>query len=269
MVSGTDREVSRKLKSRVEKINAAPPPGGAVSTTMPFSTPLMKRAGFEYWIEGLPPRPREKVEGAYRWQINQAGERVEESSGNHLSVMTANRAAIARIDELTTIVEPVVIPPTDEPPIVKRGSKRTGTKRAAKKTAPPEPTKPAASPEPTKPAAVVNSWEDYRTVDRTTLTALVRDYVETKAADPDAILFYRVGDFYEAMFQDASIVATELELVLTSKAATAAGTRIPLAGVPSHAIGRYRGLLEQKGYKVVNVARRQDKGEFKLTEGDW
>ncbi|MGD2145468.1 MAG: DNA mismatch repair protein MutS [Anaerolineae bacterium] len=82
------------------------------------------------------------------------------------------------------------------------------------------------------------------------LTPLRRQYLEIKSKHPDAIVFFQLGDFYEAFDEDAEIVADELDVVLTSRP-VAKNQRIPMAGVPCHAIEGYVARLIEKGYRVA------------------
>ncbi|MEQ8963073.1 MAG: DNA mismatch repair protein MutS, partial [Coleofasciculus sp. C2-GNP5-27] len=68
---------------------------------------------------------------------------------------------------------------------------------------------------------------NHRTVDRQQLTPMMQHFAELKDQYPNAVLLYRVGDFYETFFQDARRVAEELELVLTSKEAGKGVGRVP------------------------------------------
>ncbi len=77
-----------------------------------------------------------------------------------------------------------------------------------------------------------------------------QQYLDVKAQHPDAIVFFRLGDFYETFDGDASLVARELDLVLTSRP-QGKGQRIPMAGVPYHAAENYIARLIAKGYKVA------------------
>ncbi len=77
-----------------------------------------------------------------------------------------------------------------------------------------------------------------------------RQYLDIKARHQDAILLYQVGDFYETFDEDARIAARELQLVLTSRA-YGPGERVPLAGVPLHAIETYAARLVARGYTVA------------------
>lgn len=91
---------------------------------------------------------------------------------------------------------------------------------------------------------------DALTIDTGALTPMMQHYVELKRQYPQAILMYRLGDFYEMFFQDAQTVAQELELVLTGREAGSLG-RIPMAGVPYHAFERYAAQLVTKGYAIA------------------
>jgi DNA mismatch repair protein MutS len=77
-----------------------------------------------------------------------------------------------------------------------------------------------------------------------------QQYLDIKAQHPDAILFFRLGDFYEMFDDDAKTAAQELDLVLTSRP-QGKGVRIPMAGVPHHAAEGYIARLIAKGYKVA------------------
>ncbi len=82
------------------------------------------------------------------------------------------------------------------------------------------------------------------------VTPVRRQYLQLKRQHPDAILFFRLGDFYETFDQDAEIAARELDLVLTSRP-VAKNVRVPMAGVPHHAIENYIARLIEKGYRVA------------------
>ncbi len=82
------------------------------------------------------------------------------------------------------------------------------------------------------------------------LTPMMQHYVGLKRQYPHCLLLYRLGDFYELFFQDAYIVSRELELVLTGREGGSLG-RIPMAGVPHHALDRYAAQLVSKGYALA------------------
>lgn len=83
------------------------------------------------------------------------------------------------------------------------------------------------------------------------MTPARRQYLQIKSQYPDAILLYQVGDFYETFDEDARITARELQIVLTSRGYGSDGERVPLAGIPLHALDNYAGKLIQRGYKVA------------------
>ncbi|HMT22527.1 MAG TPA: DNA mismatch repair protein MutS, partial [Promineifilum sp.] len=82
------------------------------------------------------------------------------------------------------------------------------------------------------------------------MTPSRQQYLDIRAQHPDAIVFFRLGDFYETFDDDAAVVARELDLVLTSRP-QGKGGRVPMAGVPHHAAENYIARLIAKGYKVA------------------
>jgi DNA mismatch repair protein MutS len=82
------------------------------------------------------------------------------------------------------------------------------------------------------------------------VTPIRQQYLEIKRQYPDAILFFRLGDFYETFDQDAEITSRELDIVLTSRN-VAKGVRIPMAGIPYHAVENYLSRLISQGYHVA------------------
>jgi len=88
------------------------------------------------------------------------------------------------------------------------------------------------------------------------LTPGMKQYMDVKNANPDCIILFRMGDFYETFFEDAKTVARELEITLTSRGK--GETRAPLAGIPYHAIEPYLAKLVKKGYKVGIVEQIED-----------
>jgi len=81
-------------------------------------------------------------------------------------------------------------------------------------------------------------------------TPVRRQYLKIKQQYPHAIVFFRLGDFYETFDEDAKITAKELEITLTSRE-MGKGYRVPLAGIPYHAVDNYLAKLINKGYKVA------------------
>lgn len=96
------------------------------------------------------------------------------------------------------------------------------------------------------------------------VTPVRQQYLEIKKQYPNAILFFRLGDFYETFDQDAEITSRELDIVLTSRP-VAKGVRAPLAGIPYHAVENYLARLIEKGYHVAiceQVGTQPVKGIF-------
>ncbi len=89
------------------------------------------------------------------------------------------------------------------------------------------------------------------------LSPMMQHYLETKRQNPDCILFYRLGDFYEMVFEDAQVASKELELTLTGKDC-GLEERAPMCGVPYHAVDNYLNRLVQKGYKVAIAEQMED-----------
>ncbi|MBO5275235.1 MAG: DNA mismatch repair protein MutS, partial [Clostridia bacterium] len=89
------------------------------------------------------------------------------------------------------------------------------------------------------------------------LTPMMCQYLEVKEKYKDAILLYRLGDFYEMFFEDAKTVSRELELTLTGRDC-GLEERAPMCGVPYHAAEGYIGRLVAKGYKVVVCEQMED-----------
>ena len=87
------------------------------------------------------------------------------------------------------------------------------------------------------------------------LTPVMRQYRAAKDAHPDALLFFRLGDFYELFYEDAVIAARELQLTLTSRDKTKS---VPMCGVPYHAAGAYLQRLLRKGYRVALCEQMED-----------
>lgn len=88
-------------------------------------------------------------------------------------------------------------------------------------------------------------------------TPMMKHYLEVKEQHKDAIIFYRLGDFYEMFFDDAKTASQELDLVLTGRNA-GVEERVPMCGIPHHAANGYIQRLIQKGYKVAIVEQLED-----------
>ena len=99
-------------------------------------------------------------------------------------------------------------------------------------------------------------------IDRNKLTPMMAQYMQIKDNYEDIILMFRLGDFYEMFFEDAELVSHELEIVLTGKNA-GLEERIPMCGVPHHAVNTYIDKLIEKGYKVAICEQVEDPKEAK------
>ncbi len=93
------------------------------------------------------------------------------------------------------------------------------------------------------------------------LTPSRRQYLNLKNKNPDAILFFRMGDFYETFDDDARVISAELGLALTSRPMGKSEGRIPLAGIPYHQLDRYLDRLLNAGYKVAIAEQVSEPGK--------
>ncbi|MGD9518327.1 MAG: hypothetical protein AB7W28_02335, partial [Armatimonadota bacterium] len=94
-------------------------------------------------------------------------------------------------------------------------------------------------------------------LDTTKFTPLFRQWLRVKQELPEALVLFRLGDFYEMFGDDAEVGARELQLTLTSRECSR-DQRIPMCGVPHHALNRYLRQLVQKGYRVAVVEQTED-----------
>lgn len=99
-------------------------------------------------------------------------------------------------------------------------------------------------------------------VDKSEFTPMMQQYIECKENYPDAIVFFRIGDFYEMFFEDAYTASRELEIALTGKDA-GYKERVPMCGIPFHAYSGYAEKLISKGYKVAIVEQVEDPSQTK------
>ena len=83
-----------------------------------------------------------------------------------------------------------------------------------------------------------------------TVTPLRKQYLRVKQKYPEAIVFFRLGDFYETFDEDAKVASRELDVVLTSRE-MGKGQRVPMAGIPHHALDNYLAKLINRGHKVA------------------
>src|SRR4030066_1341556 len=94
------------------------------------------------------------------------------------------------------------------------------------------------------------------------ITPIRQQYLRIKRKYPHAIVLFRLGDFYETFDEDAKITSRELEIVLTSRE-MGKGNKIPLAGIPYHALDGYLAKLINRGYKVAICEQLTKPGETK------
>jgi DNA mismatch repair protein MutS len=92
----------------------------------------------------------------------------------------------------------------------------------------------------------------------TAATPAMRQYLDAKQQHRDAILFFRMGDFYEMFYEDALVAARALDLTLTSRSKEANGGGIPMCGVPFHAADAYVARLVKKGFRVAICDQVED-----------
>ena len=93
-------------------------------------------------------------------------------------------------------------------------------------------------------------------------TPMMQHYLKMKEENPDSILLYRLGDFYEMFFEDAKLVSQELDLVLTGRSA-GVEEKVPMCGIPFHAANSYIQRLVKKGYKVAICEQLEDPSSAK------
>ena len=94
-------------------------------------------------------------------------------------------------------------------------------------------------------------------VDMNKVTPMMRQYLKIKDENPDIIIFFRLGDFYEVFFEDAVMVSKELEIALTGRNA-GLEERVPMCGVPHHAVSIYADKLVEKGYRIGICEQLED-----------
>jgi len=99
-------------------------------------------------------------------------------------------------------------------------------------------------------------------VDINLATPMLQQFLRIKQENPEAILMYRMGDFYETFFEDAIIASRDLEITLTSRDAGVLG-RVPMAGVPAKSLELYLSKLVDKGHKITICEQVQDPSEAK------
>src|ERR671929_13450 len=90
-------------------------------------------------------------------------------------------------------------------------------------------------------------------------TPMMRQYLETKARYPDALLFFRLGDFYELFFEDALTASEALQITLTAR--SKGDDKVPMCGVPHHAARGYVAKLLERGFKVAICDQVEEPGK--------
>ena len=93
--------------------------------------------------------------------------------------------------------------------------------------------------------------------EKSKLSPVMQQYVDMKSENPDALLLFRLGDFYEAFFEDAKTVSNALSLVLTHRGTDGFGVDVPMCGIPWHAADNYFGRLVRSGFKVALVEQME------------
>ena len=91
----------------------------------------------------------------------------------------------------------------------------------------------------------------FKTVDKEKLAPVLKHYVSLKEENENHLLLYRLGDFFECFFEDAILISETLEITLTSKDGGKAIGRVPMAGIPHHALERYSSELIKKNHSIV------------------
>ncbi len=99
--------------------------------------------------------------------------------------------------------------------------------------------------------------------EKSKLTPVMQQYVDMKSENPDALLMFRLGDFYESFFDDAKVISSALGLVLTARGTDGDGESIPMCGIPWHAADNYFGRLVRAGYKVALVEQMETPAQAK------
>ncbi|MBM5798891.1 MAG: DNA mismatch repair protein MutS, partial [Cyanobacteria bacterium K_Offshore_0m_m2_072] len=145
--------------------------------------------------------------------------------------------------------------PAPEPEPLASGPARPRQRKPAPPS-PPAPASPDRGPDPNPdspgdPDSDLPPWHHHSLVAPEQLTPMLRHYVELKAAHPDRVLLYRLGDFFECFFEDAITLSRLLELTLTGKEGGKSVGRVPMAGIPHHAAERYCGELVRRGLSVA------------------
>ena len=113
-----------------------------------------------------------------------------------------------------------------------------------------------------RPNDILSTAELASDESRASATPMMEQFIEIKAANPDSMLFYRMGDFYELFFQDAVDASRALGITLT-KRGQHMGLDIPMCGVPVHAADDYLQRLIALGFRVAVCEQVEDPAEAK------
>src|SRR5215217_5861774 len=116
------------------------------------------------------------------------------------------------------------------------------------------------------PAEGANRIAPKRADDIGRVSPMMEQYIEIKTANPDSLLFYRMGDFYEMFFEDAEVASRALGIVLT-KRGKHQGRDIPMCGVPVHRSDEYLHRLIAQGHRVAVCEQLEDPAEAKKRGG--
>jgi len=128
--------------------------------------------------------------------------------------------------------------------------------------------RPGLEPTSAAPDDALPPWQHHNLVKPEQLTPMLRHYVELKAAHPERVLLYRLGDFFECFFEDAITVSRLLELTLTGKEGGKGIGRVPMAGIPHHAAERYCGELVRRGLSVALCDQVEEAGARGTGKGE-
>ena len=139
-----------------------------------------------------------------------------------------------------------------------RQAAKAGTTTTADATADREAPGDAEQPPAAEAEHDLPPWHHHGLVDPQQLTPMLRHYVELKAAHPERVLLYRLGDFFECFFEDAIQLSRLLELTLTGKEGGKGIGRVPMAGIPHHAAERYCAELVGRGLSVALCDQLED-----------
>src|ERR687896_2639959 len=120
-------------------------------------------------------------------------------------------------------------------------------------SSPPPPSTPSGDAPPSAP-----QFASSASLTLASATPAMRQYLDAKRQYRTAILFFRMGDFYEMFYEDALVASRALDLTLTSRSKDSSGAAVPMCGVPFHAADGYIARLVRKGYRVAICEQIED-----------